>query len=152
MSKHQEDHGGSHSSSQVQTVHPRVKCHRNPQEPARLRFPSKMSLPHIWKINTQPDILANRLSLPFVTPPKAGGMLISRRPRGSQAPRRREASRSLRAARGPRASVPHPPGRAGQRPHKGASRGRWTRGLAPELDATSGPRTPGGRDPPENKH
>lgn len=67
-------------------------------------------------------------------------MLTSCRPVEAKPRSARVMSRSFGADRGPRASVPHPPGSAGQRPHKGACRGCWTRGLAPEAGAKSGPR------------
>lgn len=79
MSKHQENQGGYQSNSQVQTVHPRVKCHPYPQELVRLRLFSSMSLPKIEK-HTTDGPWPTRSLLPFVTLPNAGGMLTSGRP------------------------------------------------------------------------
>lgn len=46
MSKHQENHLLS-EQQRVQTVHPTVKSHPHPHEPARLRLLSAISLPNI---------------------------------------------------------------------------------------------------------
>lgn len=86
-----------------------------PQEPSRAgqtAVPFQYESTSHTKINTQPDNPANPLSLPVVTPPKAGGRLTARRPGRSQAPQPEGGVQEPRCSPGASGGRPPPAGQS----------------------------------------